>query len=134
MEIPPRKETTRGPAETFTGEVWLDTIYHPEPPRRGRINAVRFTPGARSAWHRHALGQTLYVTEGVGIVQPRGEEAVEIRAGDIVEIPAGEVHWHGAAARHYMCHLSITELPEDGRPEIDWQDHVTDEEYREAAG
>lgn len=134
MELPPRDKTSRGPAANFTGEVYMDPIYHPEEPRRGRIIAVRFAPGARSAWHTHALGQTLLVTDGIGLVQPRGEKAAVIRPGDVVEIPAGEEHWHGATPDHFMSHLSITELPADGQPEIDWHEHVADDEYRSAAG
>lgn len=132
MEIPARRPTSRGPAESFTGEVWLDPIYQGEEPLRGRVSAVRFTPGARSAWHAHALGQTLFVTEGTGRIQTRGDRAVEIRAGDIVNIPAGEEHWHGASRDHFMTHLSITEAPDDGQPEIDWREHVSDDEYEAA--
>jgi quercetin dioxygenase-like cupin family protein len=86
-----------------------------------RVSAVRFTPSARTAWHAHAVGQTLYITEGKGLVQSRG--------GDIITTPADEWHWHGAAPDHYMTHLSITEAPGDDRPEADWGDHVTENEY-----
>jgi quercetin dioxygenase-like cupin family protein len=99
-----------------------------------RVSAVRFTPGARTAWHAHAVGQTLYVTDGKGLVQSRGGAVEELRAGDIVTAPSGEWHWHGAAPDHYMTHLSITEAPGDERPEVDWGDHVSDEEYAAAGG
>jgi len=131
VEIKPKPATAKGPAEWFTGDVFLDAIARGEEPSRVRVNAVRFTPSARTAWHSHAVGQTLYVTEGRGLVQARDGGISEIRAGDIVVTPAGEWHWHGAAPAHYMTHLSITEapVPGDDRPETDWGEHVTDDEY-----
>jgi quercetin dioxygenase-like cupin family protein len=130
MEITPKPPSAKGPAEWFTGDVWMDAIARGEEPSRVRVSAVRFTPGARTAWHSHALGQTLYVTDGSGLVQSRGGQITPIRAGDIVHAPAGELHWHGAAPDHFMTHLSITEGTGDpGKPEADWRDHVTDDEY-----
>jgi quercetin dioxygenase-like cupin family protein len=130
MEIKPKPPTIKGPAETFTGDVWIDAICNGQEPSRIRVNAVRFTPGARSAWHSHALGQTLYVTDGTGLVQTRGEAIVAIRAGDVVHAPADEEHWHGAAPNHFMTHLSITEgIGDSDKPETDWRAHVTDAEY-----
>ena len=109
--------------------MFLDAIVRGEEPSRVRVNAVRFTPGARTAWHSHAVGQTLYVTDGRGLVQARGGEVTPIRAGDVVHTPADEWHWHGAAPEHYMTHLSITEAPADDRPETEWGEHVTEAEY-----
>jgi quercetin dioxygenase-like cupin family protein len=130
MTIQPRQPTTKGPAEWFTGDVWLDGIARGEVPSRVRVSAVRFTPGARTAWHSHAIGQTLYVTEGRGRVQSRGAATAEIGPGDIVYTPPGEWHWHGAAPDRYMTHLSITEAPPaGGPPEMDLGEHVTDAEY-----
>jgi quercetin dioxygenase-like cupin family protein len=131
VQIEPKPPTAKGPAEWFTGDVFLDAVVRGEEPSRVRVNAVRFTPSARTAWHSHAVGQTLYVTEGRGLMQARGGEVSEIRAGDIITTPSGEVHWHGAAADHYMTHLSITEgvAPGDARPETAWGEHVTDDEY-----
>jgi quercetin dioxygenase-like cupin family protein len=130
VDIAPKQPTARGPAEWFTGDVWIDTIVRGEEPSRVRVSAVRFTPGARTAWHSHAVGQTLYITEGRGLVLARGGQLAEVRAGDIVHTPADEEHWHGAAPDHFMTHLSITEaVPGDQRPEADWGDHVTDDEY-----
>ena len=102
-----------------------------EEPSRVRVNAVHFTPSARTAWHSHVVGQTLYVTEGQGLVQARGGHVTELRPGDIVHAAADEWHWHGAAPDHFMTHLSITEggAPGDERPETDWGEHVSDEEY-----
>ncbi|HEV3295127.1 MAG TPA: cupin domain-containing protein [Streptosporangiaceae bacterium] len=130
MEILPKQPSAKGPAEWFTGDVWIDAIARGEEPSRVRVSAVRFTPSARTAWHSHALGQTLHVTEGLGLVQSRGGEIVEIRPGDVVYTPSDEWHWHGAAPGHFMTHLSITEgVGESGKPEADWGDHVTSEEY-----
>jgi quercetin dioxygenase-like cupin family protein len=131
MEVQPQKPSVKGPAEWFTGDVWIDAIARGEEPSRIRVSAVHFTPGARTAWHSHALGQTLYVTEGAGLVQSRGGDVVNIRSGDVVHAPADEWHWHGAAPDHYMAHLSITEgVAESKGPETNWADHVTDAEYR----
>jgi quercetin dioxygenase-like cupin family protein len=104
-----------------------------EEPSRVRVIAVRFAPSARTAWHSHAVGQTLYVTEGRGLLQSRDGDIVEIRPGDIIYTPAGEWHWHGAAPAHFMTHLSITEaVPGGRRPEANRGEHVTDEEYHQS--
>jgi quercetin dioxygenase-like cupin family protein len=131
VDIQPKPPTAQGPADWFTGDVYLDGIVRGEEPSRVRVNAVHFTPSARTAWHSHAVGQTLYVTEGQGLVQARGGHVTELRPGDIVHAPGGEWHWHGAAPDHFMTHLSITEAgaPGDERPETDWGEHVTEEEY-----
>ena len=89
--------STKGPAEMFTGDVYFDVIAKGEEPSRLRVNTVRFAPCARTAWHTHACGQTLHVTDGIGLVQSRGDEVVVMRPGDTVYTPPGEWHWHGAA-------------------------------------
>lgn len=130
MEIKPREPTAKGPGDWFTGDVWMDPIARGEGVSRVRVSAVRFLPSARTAWHSHAFGQTVYVTEGRGRGQARGAGVIEFRAGDVVYTPPGEWHWHGAAPDHYMTHLSITEaVPGDERPEPEWGEHVTDDEY-----
>ncbi len=130
MNIEPKQPTEKGSAATFTGDVWIDRVAAGEEPSRIRVGLVRFSPGARNAWHSHANGQTLYVTEGRGLVQARGGEVVEIGPGDTVYTPPGEWHWHGATPDRFMTHLSILQgLPEGERPETEWGDHVTDEEY-----
>ena len=130
MEIKPKQPTAKGPAETFTGDVWVDPIANGKEPSRVRVNLVRFSPGARSAWHSHALGQTLYVTEGAGLVQSRGGDTVKIRPGDVISAAPDEEHWHGATPDDFMTHLSFTEGVGNGeRPETDWGAHVTDAEY-----
>ena len=131
MEIRSKPPSAKGPSEWFTGEVWIDTIARGEPPSRIRVLAVRFSPGARSAWHSHVLGQTLYVTEGRGQVQARGEEVTTVGPGDVVYTPPDQWHWHGAAPDHFMSHLSMTEGVEGSeRPETEWGALVTDAEYR----
>jgi quercetin dioxygenase-like cupin family protein len=130
VDITPKPPTAKGPAEWFTGDVWIDAIVRGEEPSRVRVNAVRFSPGAHTAWHAHAVGQTLYVTEGKGLVQARDGQVAELRPGDIVSTPPDEWHWHGAAPDHFMTHLSITEaVPGDQRPETDWGEHLSDDEY-----
>jgi quercetin dioxygenase-like cupin family protein len=130
VEIQAKPPTTKGPADWFTGDVWIDGIARGEGISRVRVSAVRFPPSARTAWHAHAVGQTLFVTDGRGLVQSRGGEIQQIRAGDIICTPADEWHWHGAAPDHFMSHLSITEaVPGDVRPDADWGEHVTDAEY-----
>jgi quercetin dioxygenase-like cupin family protein len=123
MEVQPNKPSTKGPTEWFTGDVWIDSIARGQPPSSLAVSAVHFTPGARTAWHSHSLGQSLYVAEGEGLVQSRGEPIATIRPGDIVHTPADEWHWHGATPDRFMTHLSITE----GAPH--WGEHVTDAEY-----
>jgi len=128
MEILPRRPSAKGPAEWFTGDVYFDVITRGEEPSRIRVNVVRFTPCARTGWHRHAVGQTLHVTEGVGRIQARGGDVLEIRPGDTIYTPPGEWHWHGAAPDHFMTHIAMWEAPHEG-PETEWGDLVTDEEY-----
>src|SRR5204863_8440939 len=109
---------------------WYDVIAQGTEPSRLRVNVVRFAPGARTAWHRHGMGQTLHVTDGIGLVQSRGDQAVVMRPGDTVHAPPGEWHWHGASPAHFMCHLAMWDGRGEGQgPETEWGEHVTDEEY-----
>ena len=123
METQPKSPTVKGPAEWFTGEVWIDPVAQGHGESPVSIALVRFTPGARTAWHSHSLGQTVYVTEGRGRIQSRGESVVTLHPGDAVFTPAEEWHWHGAAPGHFMTHLAVSE----GEPR--WGEHVTDAEY-----
>src|SRR5438552_17060122 len=107
MGIQPKPPTMKGPADWFTGDVWIDPIVQPHGDSQLNIGAVHFTPGARTAWHSHDGGQTLYVTEGRGRVQSRGESVVTVRPGDVVHTPPDEWHWHGSAADYFMYHLSM---------------------------
>ena len=117
----------RGPADSFTGTVWQDPIIEAPAPARVRSARVTFEPGARTAWHTHPLGQTLYVISGNGRVQTFGGPVREIRAGDVVWIAPGEKHWHGASPNMAMTHLAMQEAL-DGVA-VTWMEHVSDEQY-----
>jgi len=121
-------ETAGGPTDWFTGSVYVDTVAAPSNGSRISASSVHFTPGARTAWHTHPNGQTIWVTEGVGVCQ-RGGGPVEImRPGDRVYFEPGEDHWHGAAPTRFMTHIAMLEVDEEGNPAT-WGDHVSDEEY-----
>lgn len=124
-------DTTRGPADWFTGDVFIDTISAPGDATPIGAAAVHFTPGARTAWHTHPFGQTIWVTEGVGLCQREGGAIEVIRPGDRVFFEPGENHWHGAAPTRLMTHVAIQQADEDGRP-VTWGRHVTDDEYAQA--
>ncbi|SDO89676.1 Cupin domain protein [Rhodoferax sp. OV413] len=114
-----------GPADWFSGTVRVDPLFVPTEPARASGALVIFEPGARTAWHSHPLGQTLVVTAGCGRVQQWGGPVEEIRPGDVVEIPPGVRHWHGAAAATAMSHIAIQEL-QDGKS-ADWFEKVANE-------
>jgi quercetin dioxygenase-like cupin family protein len=117
----------KGPAEYFTGQVRIDPLFEaPDPARVAGAN-VTFEPGARTAWHSHPLGQTLIVSDGCGRVQRWGGPIEEIRPGDVVWIPPGEKHWHGAAPTTAMTHIAIEEEL-DGKW-ADWMEKVSEEQY-----
>ena len=124
-------ETTKGPADWFTGDVYVDAVAEPAEPYRLAAANVHFTPGASTAWHTHPLGQTIFVIEGVGRCQRRGEPVQEIRPGDRVFFELGEDHWHGSAPDRFMTHIAIQQQDENGNV-VTWGDHVTDEEYNTA--
>lgn len=126
------RPTKRGPATSFTGTVWQDPIINAPSPARLASNRVSFEPGARTAWHTHPLGQTLYVTAGVGRAQTLGGPILEIKAGDVLWIPPGEKHWHGAAPTTGMVHISMQEA--EGGEYVTWLEHVTDEQYNAKTG
>ncbi len=117
----------KGPAEYFTGTVRVDPLFQPKDPARTLGAYVTFEPGARTAWHAHALGQTLVVTSGCGRVQRWDGPIEEIRPGDVVWIEPGEKHWHGAAPTTAMTHIAIVEQLEGER--TDWMEKVSDEQY-----
>jgi quercetin dioxygenase-like cupin family protein len=126
--------TNAGPSEWFTGTVFIDTIATPVGQARLSASSVHFTPGARTAWHTHPNGQTIYVTEGIGLCQRRGGGAVEvIRPGDRVFFEPGEEHWHGAAPNRFMTHIAMLEVDDKGNSAT-WGEHVTDEEYGRQPG
>jgi quercetin dioxygenase-like cupin family protein len=119
--------SAKGPAEWFTGTVRIDPLFDAPLPARATGASVTFEPGARTAWHTHPLGQTLIVTSGAGRVQRWGGPVEEIRPGDVVWIPPGEKHWHGAAPTTAMTHIAIHEKL-DGKA-VDWLEHVTADQY-----
>src|SRR5512143_3228903 len=121
------QSSRQGPAENFTGSARVDQQFQAGAPGRVSGARVTFEPGARTAWHTHPLGQTLIVTSGVGRVQRWGDPVDEIRPGDLVWIPAGQKHWHGASPTTGMTHIAIVELL-DGKS-VDWMEKVTDEQY-----
>ena len=121
-------DTTAGPADWFTGAVFIDSVAAPAGGSRLNASSVHFTPGSRTAWHTHPNGQTIYVTEGLGLAQRRGGSVEEIGPGDRVFFEPGEEHWHGARPNRFMTHLALLEVDEEGIP-AHWGDHVTDEEY-----
>jgi quercetin dioxygenase-like cupin family protein len=124
-------DTAAGPGDWFTGTVYIDTVAAPAGGSRLSASGVHFTPGARTAWHTHPNGQTIWVTEGVGLCQRRGGPVEVIRPGDRVFFEPGEDHWHGAAASRFMTHVAIVEVDDEGNAAT-WGDEVTDEEYRAA--
>lgn len=119
--------TTLGAPENFTGTVRVDSRFKGSEPARIGGGLVSFEAGARTAWHIHPLGQTLFVTSGAGLVQHWGGEIQEIRPGDVVWIPSGVKHWHGAAPDTAMSHLAFSEAL-DGKS-VEWMEHVTDDQY-----
>ncbi|WP_327330361.1 MULTISPECIES: (R)-mandelonitrile lyase [unclassified Streptomyces] len=119
-------DTGKGPADRFTGDVYIAAAAVAPAPSRVTANLVHFMPGARTHWHRHPLGQSVFVTEGVGLCRRRGGSVEVIRPGDRVLFEADEEHWHGAAPNRLMVHLAINEGDHDV---VHWLEPVTDEEY-----
>ncbi len=124
-------KTNPGPSEWFTGSVYIDTVAVPSGRSRVNASSVHFTPGARTAWHTHPNGQTIFVIEGVGLAQRRGGPIEVIRPGDRVFFEAGEDHWHGAAPNRFMTHLAMLDVDDQGNA-ASWGDHVSDAEYSAA--
>ena len=123
--------TMAGPPEWFTGSVYVDAVATATGPSRLSASSVHFTPGARTAWHTHPNGQTIFVTEGVGLAQRRGGPIEVIRPGDRVFFEPGEDHWHGASPTRFMSHISMLDVDDKGTSAT-WGDHVTDAEYAAA--
>jgi len=121
-------DTAAGPSDWFTGAVYIDTVAAPSGVSRVSASNVHFTPGARTHWHTHPNGQTIFVLEGVGRCGRRGGAVEEIRAGDRVFFEPGEEHWHGAAPNRFMLHVAIAQADDEGSV-VTWLDAVSDEEY-----
>ena len=130
MEVS-RRETrkpTRGPADWFMGTATITPLFDPKGASQVGAALVRFEPGARTAWHKHPLGQRLVVLEGYGWTQVEGGPVEPIRAGDVVWCAPGVRHWHGATPSTAMAHIAIQEA-QNGSP-VTWMEHVSDEQYR----
>lgn len=121
------RPSAKGPGDYFTGQVRIDAVIEAAAPARVRSAVVTFEPGARTAWHTHPLGQTLFVLSGFGLAQTEGGQIQEIRPGDTIWFAPGEKHWHGAGPQTAMTHMAIQEAL-DGKT-VDWLEHVTDAQY-----
>jgi quercetin dioxygenase-like cupin family protein len=119
--------SSKAPSEHFTGVVRLDPLYPANAPSRGAASYVTFEPGARTDWHTHPLGQTLVVTAGAGRIQRWGGPVESYRQGDVIWIPPGTKHWHGASPVTAMTHIAITEHV-DGKV-VDWMEKVSEAQY-----
>ena len=122
------RPTKQAPADRFTGQVWQDEVIVGTAPSRMRATNVSFSPGARTAWHAHPVGQTLYVISGVGRLQLEGEPVQELRPGDTGIIPPNTRHWHGAAANRFFVHLAMSETDDQGGG-TEWFELVSDSDY-----
>jgi quercetin dioxygenase-like cupin family protein len=121
-------DTAAGPEGWFTGSVFVDPVAAPSDGSRLSASSVHFTPGARTHWHTHPNGQTIFVTEGIGLCQRRGEGIEMIRPGDRVFFEPEEEHWHGATATRFMTHIAMLEVDDAGNPAT-WGEPVSDDEY-----
>jgi quercetin dioxygenase-like cupin family protein len=135
MNLEPKHATSKNPPEEFRGDVWLDTIAMPHTDdQRMIVSKVRFAPGAHTAWHSHARGQTLYVTEGVALVGTRDGKLIEATPGQTIYTPPGEEHWHGATPDDFMEHLAMLEAADDPAETTTWLEHLADDEYHRPKG
>jgi 4-carboxymuconolactone decarboxylase len=121
------RQVEAAPAENFTGSARVERLFEAADTSHAGGASVTFEPGARTAWHSHPRGQVLIVTSGVGRVQRWGDPIEEIRTGDVVRIPPGQKHWHGAAPEASMTHLAVSEH-RDGTV-VQWMEKVSDEQY-----
>ncbi|HEU0266431.1 MAG TPA: cupin domain-containing protein [Candidatus Saccharimonadaceae bacterium] len=122
-------QTSKGPAGRFMGDAYPTIILSGEKPSHVRMGSVHFAPGARTAWHSHAVGQYLHIIEGTALVQERGGEIQELHAGKTIYTEPGVEHWHGASRDSFMVHLAIWEASDSGAEETTWGEHVSDAEY-----
>ena len=130
MNIEPKNPTAKGPADRFTGEVWIDQIAGPKTDgQRANVGRVRFAPGARTAWHSHAFGQTLHITEGIALLGIRDGTIIEAHPGQTIYTPPGEEHWHGATSEDVMEHLAVYDTTIDPPAGATWLEHVSDDDY-----
>lgn len=125
------RPSKKAPESNFTGDVWQDEVIVGKAPSRMRATNVSFTPGARTAWHSHPVGQVLFVVSGIGRLQIEGEPVHELRPGDTARIPPDTRHWHGAAPDRFFVHLAMSETSESGGG-TEWFEKVSDEDYSKA--
>jgi quercetin dioxygenase-like cupin family protein len=126
----PKPATSKNPPEQFTGDVWLDVIATPQNAnQRMIVSTVRFAPGAHTAWHSHANGQTLHITAGVALIGTRDGQIIEATPGQTIYTPPGEEHWHGATPDDFMIHLAMLENADNPSTTTTWLEHVTDADY-----
>jgi quercetin dioxygenase-like cupin family protein len=128
VELRPTSPTAKAPSQNFTGDVYVTPVYRGQDPSPMIVSLVRFTPGARTNWHSHALGQTLHVTDGIGLVVTRDGTVIRMRAGDTVYTPPGEEHWHGGTSENFMCHFAMLEGTDSGDGTT-WLEPVGDQQY-----
>lgn len=134
MKIVPKSPTVKNPPERFSGDVWLDNVASPKSDEdRLGVARVRFAPGAHTAWHSHARGQTLHIESGVALIGTRDGTVIRATAGQSIYTPPGEEHWHGATPEDFMEHLAIAENSDDPARSMTWLEHVAPEEYERAA-
>ena len=130
MKIIPKPATIKNPPEQYTGDIWLDTIAVPqEGDQRMVVGKVRFAPGARTAWHSHARGQLIHVTDGTALLGSRDGTIFEVTPGQTIYTAPGEVHWHGSTPTDFMEHYAMLESADDPAETTTWLEHVTDDEY-----
>jgi quercetin dioxygenase-like cupin family protein len=130
MKLIPSTPTVKAPNERFTGDAYFNWLQEGEAPSRLMTATVRFTPGARTNWHSHPLGQTLHCTDGIGVVATRDGSVIVMRPGDTVHTPPEEEHWHGATEDNMMCHLAVVER--DNGVSAVWLEPVSDPDYETA--
>lgn len=131
MNIEPRTLSIKNPAAQFVGDVWFDAIAAPhEADQRMVVGLVKFAPGARTAWHSHARGQYLRVTQGVARFGDRDGNIIEVHAGQTLYTPPGQDHWHASAPGSYMEHIAMFENADDPADTTDWKEHITEAEYQ----
>ncbi|MDO8308886.1 MAG: cupin domain-containing protein [Actinomycetota bacterium] len=135
MGAPRNSVTAKGAAERFHGDVWIDQLVPAGADTTTRVGLVRFAPGARTAWHRHAHGQTLHVVDGVCLVQTLDSPVVVAVPGESIWTPADEWHWHGATPDRFMSHFAIWQARtgHDAGRDSQWGEHIDDDDYVEAA-
>jgi quercetin dioxygenase-like cupin family protein len=126
MDVFREPPTSKGPAQTFTGDVWVDPVYTGPRPGQARLAVVRFAPGACTHWHSHRLGQTPHILDGTALLGSRDGMVIEAHPGDTIHTAPGEEHWHGAATDRFMAHLTLMDGDTSDAPQTTWGEPVTD--------